>query len=42
MPGWHLISFSKETLMIGHPGQNQHATQVAWLLDGFIFNRLRA
>jgi hypothetical protein len=33
---------SKETLMIGNPGQNQHATQEAWFLDGFIFNRLRA
>jgi hypothetical protein len=31
-----------ETLIIGHPGQNQHATQEAWFLDGFIFKRLRA
>jgi hypothetical protein len=29
-------------LMIGHPGQHQHATQEARFSGGFIFNRLCA
>jgi hypothetical protein len=33
---------TKETLIIGHPGRNQDATQEAWFLDGFIFTRLHA
>jgi hypothetical protein len=32
----------QKTLIVDHPGQNQHATQEAWFLDGCIFNRLRA
>jgi hypothetical protein len=34
--------YSSEALISSHPGQNQHATQVALLLNSFIFNRLRA
>jgi hypothetical protein len=36
-----LVWDRNETLIIGHSGQNQHATREVRFLDGSIFNRLR-